>query len=107
MMAELAYVANDNIIEIDELRDAEGAYQNAGTVSLLELIDAGGNLITGITLPLSLAYVPGSDGRYRCTLQDTADMTSGATYTAIVTVDAGGLQARFEIPFTARTRTTR
>ncbi len=106
-MAELAYIANDNIIELDELRDVDDAYQNAGTVTLIDVIDEGGNPVAGISLPLPLAYVAGSDGRYRCTLQDTAALADGATYLAIVTVDAGGLQARFEIPFTARTRTTR
>lgn len=107
IVAELAYIANDNQIEIDELRDADDAYQNSATVTLIAVNDSEGAPVAGLTLPISLAYVTGSDGRYRCTLQDSAELEDGAAYVAIVTIDAGGLQARFEIPFTARTRTTR
>lgn len=106
-MAELAYIGNDNLIEIVGLRDADGTYQNAGTVTLTAVNDATGAPVSGLTLPISLAYIAASNGHYRCTLEDAAALIDGAAYVAIVTVESGGLAALFNIPFTARKRTTR
>lgn len=98
------WVLNDNLLKMEGLRDANGAYQNSATVSLISLVDKAGVTVTGITLPLALAYVAASNGEYRATIQDTANLVDDVTYIGIVTVDSGGLQARMSIETKARTR---
>ena len=103
----LAYVSNDNQLRVDGLRDADDAYINAATVSCTGVTDADGNQVSGDSFPKTLTYVTASDGNYRGTLQQTLALVDGETYTATITVDGSGLQARFDVPFTARARTTR
>lgn len=102
----IAYVENDNIIELDRLRDVDDNYINNATVTCAEIRPAaGGDDILGGSV--TLTYVTASDGRYRATLQDTLAFVVDTEYEAIVTVDGGGLQAKFHVPFVARKRTTR
>lgn len=103
----LAYVDNDNQLRVDGLRDADDTYINDATVSCTGVVDADGNAVSGDTFPKTLTYVAASDGNYRGTLQQALALEADATYTATITVDGGGLQAQFEVPFTARARTTR
>lgn len=103
----LAYVDNDNQLRVDGLRDADDAYVNDATVVCTGVDDADGNAVTGDTFPKTLSYVAASDGDYRGTLQQTLALVDGAAYVATITVDGGGLQATFSVPFTARERTTR
>lgn len=109
----LAYVANDNRLQLgntdgtEGLRDADGTYINDATVVCAGVVDADGNAVSGDTFPKTLTYVADSDGIYRGTLQQTLALEAGQTYTATITVDGGGLQATFDVPFTARARTTR
>lgn len=107
MSTLLAYVDNDNQLRVDGLRDADDAYINDATVVCTQVLDASDAAVTGDTFPKTLTYVPASDGNYRGTLQQTLALVDGQTYTATITVDGGGLQARFDVPFTARVRTTR
>lgn len=98
------WVLNDNLLRMEGLRDANGAYQNSATVSLISLTDKAGVTVTGITLPLTLAYVAASNGEYRATIQDTAALIDGQSYVGVVTVDSGGLQSRMRIDATAQIR---
>lgn len=100
----MLWVANDNVIELSNLRDLDNAYVNSATVSLISLVDRAGAGVTGITLPLTLTYVAASNGKYRGTVQDTASLVDDTTYLAVITVDGGGLQARMSIEAKARTR---
>jgi len=90
-MADAAYIANDNTVVLDGLRDVDDAYINDATVAVEDVIDADGATVAGISLPLSMPYVTDSNGKYRATLQDTAEFVADAPYTAIVTVDGAGL----------------
>ena len=103
----LAYVANDNQLRVDGLRDADDAYLNSATVTCTGVTDADGNAVSGDTFPKTLTYVSASDGNYRGTLQQTLALEADQIYTATITVDGGGLQATFAVPFVARARTTR
>ena len=103
----LAYVDNDNQLRIDGLRDADDTYINDATVICTGVVDADGNPVSGDSFPKTLTYVADSDGDYRGTLQQTLALEAGESYTATITVDGGGFQAQFEVPFTARARTTR
>lgn len=102
----LAYVDNDNVLEVDRLRDVDDAYINNATVTCTGVETAAGAVVSGDTFPKTLTFVSGSNGKYRTTLQQTLALVAGADYVAVVTVDGGGLQAEFRVPFVAHTRTT-
>jgi hypothetical protein len=105
-MTTTLYLQNDHVLQLDRLRDADGVYVNNATVQCISIKNASGVDVSGITFPLALAYVAASNGKYRATLQDTASFVAGHQYKAIVTVDGGGLQARFTIDIKAQVRTT-
>lgn len=107
MACELAYVGNDNVIQLKGLTDVDGNYINDATVTLTTVEDDEGTEVTGMAFPVSMPYVAASDGIYRATLQDGVNLVDKGNYVATIDVDATseGLQAHWEIDFVARTRT--
>lgn len=103
MSTLLAYVDNDNLLEVDGLRDVDDDYVNAATVTCISIAPVDGSDILGT--PVTLTYVTASNGKYRGTAQDTLALIADTDYEAVITVDGGGLQAKFYVPFTARKRT--
>lgn len=105
-MAELAYVGNDNIVELNGLQDIDDNYINNASVTLITVEDSLGNAVTGQTFPVTMAYVAASNGVYRAVMEDTLALTHQSSYVAKVDVDAvtQGLQAHFELEFVARIR---
>ena len=106
-MTELIYISNDNILELNGLKDeVAGTFINSATVTVT-LVDSDGTEVVGDTWPKTMSYATSSDGIYRATLLDTLTLTEGACYTAKVIADGGaGLQAYFETPIYAALRTT-
>ncbi len=98
------YKANDNLVELENLKNhATGAYINDATVTMT-LKDQSGSAVTGAT-GLSMAYVTGSNGTYRATIPYTISCTSHRSYTVEVTADAGsGLLGFWEVPVLIETR---
>lgn len=84
------YVGNDNLVELDELKDeSDGSYVNDATVTLTDLEDKDGTSVTGQSFPTSMAYVAASNGKYQGTLEDGLAVTAGEKYFATIDVDAG------------------
>ncbi len=104
-MTELVFQANDNILELDGLKnDATSAFINDATVTVT-LVDSDDVNVTGQTWPTTMLYVAASDGIYRATLQDVITLVPDARYTAKVTANGGaGLLGFFELPVVARIR---
>lgn len=101
----IVYIGNDNYIEVDGLKDkATDAYINDATVACT-LKDSGGNNVTGQSWPLTLSYVASSNGKYRGLLDNALVLTARKMYTAHITVVGGGLDAAWELPVFAMTRT--
>lgn len=104
-MTTTAFVGNTNLLRIDGLRYApDGAYVNNATVQLIELKDAAGVAVTGVTLPISLVYVPGSDGCYEIGLSDAVAFVAGTTYYAKIKAMQGINVAIWNHKFYGRTR---
>lgn len=105
-MAGAIYLSNDNLLEIDGLKNtATDAYINNATVTAT-LVDEGGTAVVGETWPITLSYVSGSDGKYRGTLKDTLSLTAGLGYTAQITADGGAdLKGYWEFPLRSAVRT--
>lgn len=104
-MTEIAYLNNDNIIELEGLKnDATGAFINDATVTVT-LKDEAGAEVSGQTWPTTLLYVAASDGVYRATLQDVLSLTEKERYFAEVSANGGaGLQGEFVLPVQAEVR---
>lgn len=105
-MAELAYVDNDNILQLKGLQDINDNYINDAIVTLVTVNDNLDVQVTGQTFPVSMGYVAASNGVYQATMEDTLLLTHQSAYVAKVDVNAPteGLQAHFELDFVARTR---
>ncbi len=104
-MTELLLQANDNILELDGLKnDATSAFINDAAVTVT-LVDSDDVDVVGQTWPTTMLYVAASDGIYRATLQDVITLEPDAKYTAKVTANGGaGLLGFFELPVVARIR---
>jgi hypothetical protein len=90
-----AFVANTNNLELLGLQNASnGAYVNDATVSVT-VKDASGTNVVGENWPISMNYVSGSNGDYRCVLIDTLSFSPGMTYTANISVNAGANRIAF------------
>lgn len=105
MACDALLVANDNILEVTELKDpATGSFINNATVTAV-LVDSAGAQVAGDTWPKTLTYVSASNGTYRATLEQTLAIISGRTYTAQITALGNGFTGFWEHPFKARKRT--
>jgi hypothetical protein len=104
----ILYYLNDNLIEVDGLKDSTAAgYADAtATVNLTTIKDADGNAVTGISFPLSLAYVAASNGKFRAVIDKALVLTPEAAYTAIVDAAYGTLDGHWEMPLTCKVRTS-
>lgn len=87
-MPLIVYIATDNVIKVSGLRDAiSDVYQNSAAVSVT-MYDSADVEVAGETWPLSLTYVPASNGDYIATLVDTLVLSEG-DYTIEVVANAG------------------
>ncbi len=115
-MVQIVFRANDNVIELDGLKNkVADTFLNSATVTVT-IVDKGGVEVTGQTWPLAMDYVASSDGIYRGTIEDVAvfllftaptafQQTQGSNYTAQVTANGGtDLQGYWEIPLQAKNR---
>jgi hypothetical protein len=99
------YIGNTNALELAALRNqVTGEVANAATVTCT-LKDTAGNAVAGETWPLAMAYVPGSEGLYRCYLVSTLPLTPEARYVAEVTATvSGSLIGKWLLDVVAKTR---
>lgn len=100
------YVGNTSVIELDGLADLDGDYQNDATVTLESLTNkVTGAAVSGVTTPLTLSYVAGSDGQYQGTIPHDAAVVAGNVYLAVVlAISAAGQRARWTERLVARNR---
>jgi len=103
----ILYYLNDNLIEVDGLKDSTAAgYADAtASVTLTAIKDSDGNTVAGITFPLALDYVAASSGKFRKVIDKDLVLTPDAAYTAHVDAVYGTLDGHWEIPLTCKVRT--
>ena len=90
MSLNYLFINSDNVLTVDELKNAvDDTYINDATVTVT-LFDSDGVAVSGQTFPATMNYVSGSNGKYRATLQDDLSLTEDAEYEAVVSIDAGG-----------------
>lgn len=98
------YVGNDNLVTVTGLFDRVlGQYVNAASVTAT-VLDQNGATVSGITLPISLAYLSGSNGDYYGTLGQALNIIDGASYKAVITASSLAGEALWTIPVQAINR---
>ncbi len=104
-MAEAVYIANDNLLVVDQLKNAlSGTYINNATVTCT-IVDSAGSPVAGQTWPLAVVYQAGSNGQYVGVIEDTLTLSETTSYIAKVDADGGsGLKGHWEIPLKAKVR---
>ena len=105
-MTMLIYKDNENLVEIDLLKNAAtDEYINDALVTAT-IKDSTGTVVTGDTFPKTLSYVAASNGKYQAALSNSLVLIPGRHYTAFITASVGGLDASWEIPLLAALRTS-
>lgn len=104
-MAYTLWINNDNTISVKGLHDpTSGSFMNDATISLT-LTDSQDIPVTGQAFPVVVDYIADSDGNYQATLENTLNLTDGASYIAVVTAtSASGINAEWQLPAVARIR---
>lgn len=96
---EIFFDQNDNIIELNGLRDqVSGSFINNATVTVT-VKTAAGIVVTGETFPLAMNYVVSSNGKYSATLKKELAVSIGTTYYAEISVAASGVDGFWTLPF--------
>lgn len=101
---KILFIGNDMRLELDELRDPDGAYINTATVTAT-LLDSDGEEVEGVTWPVTLEYVEESDGKYQGILDDAIELVDKEIYTLVVDSVDGESKGHWELAVQARTRT--
>ena len=112
-MAEtrVAFVANDNELWLEGVRNSSGTYITSGlTISCTGIArKSDGTAISAGSFPVSITYRTGvvrgeyTDGNWMGLLPAAIALVNGVEYVATITI-TGDKTARFEGTFTARTR---
>lgn len=98
----VAFVSNDNVVQLDALADVDG-YINNATVAAVINTKAGVEVVASFTL----TYVTASNGRYRGTIEEDAAITSGTEYVLVVSATASSdRKGSWSVPLKAMTRTS-
>ena len=106
-MTDIIYKDNDNLIELDLLKNAAtGAYITTATVTLTAIHDEAGNTVSGETFPKAMSYVASSNGKYQATVDKALAIVAGRNYIAIVDAASVSIDGHWELPLICRTRTS-
>lgn len=99
------WTGNDNLIILDQLKDeSTGSFVNNATVTVESITDSSGNTISGVTFPISMSYVTGSNGKYQGILEETASLTDYTRYTVTIKAVQGASVGLWKVPAVALPR---
>lgn len=95
----VAYLASDLTLEVDGLQNTvSSSYINDAVVTVTITVASTGAEVSGQSWPETLDYVAASNGKYRCTLQDTIAFANKTAYVAVITAIGDGLQRTWRAP---------
>jgi hypothetical protein len=95
---------NTSTLRLDKLKDPEtGEYYSDAIVVVDAITLQSGGSVSGVSLPIAMAYVPASDGRYEASISGE-QFTAGRTYLFTFHADAGGKQFESQEVVIARQR---
>jgi len=83
-------VQNDQLIQLSGVQNAlTGAYINNAAVACTLKNKADESVVSGQTFPLTMTYVPASNGVYEAILEDGLALVNKQKYIVEISVDAG------------------
>lgn len=107
-MAQIAFVANTNILLLTGLKnETDETFVNDAVVTVT-IVDSAGEPVAGTSWPLTMLYVADSDGNYSVALTHTMPFVNKKKYTANIDANGGSnpeLWGHWEMPITGETRT--
>lgn len=84
------YVSNTNVLEVRGLQEAiSGDYVNSGATVTVTVVNDCGAAVSGVSWPVSMQYVAGTNGDYRAIIPSSASFSSGEVYFAEISANAG------------------
>ena len=94
-VSSIIYKDSTGIVEVDELTDKLGAYQSDATVTMESFTDELTDVaVSGVSVPLTMDFVAGSNGKYQGVITHSAVLTVGRWYVAeILAIAADGSRA--------------
>ena len=101
-----AFVLNTNVLDLIGLKShIEDLFINDATVTVI-IKDKAGEEIGGTVWPITMDYVPASDGDYRAILPASLSFIPNKTFTAFIQAEGGGERiGHWEMPIKPLTRT--
>lgn len=97
-------IANDNTLELNGLRNATLDYFVQDALVAAELRDMTNNPVAGQDWPVSLDYVPDSNGVYRTVLENTLVLSHEQHYKLHIAAQGDGLTGSWEAIIKAQIR---
>lgn len=111
MSRQAYFYANDNVVELTGAKDViADAFLDGDAEVACTLLDPDGEEVeslveSGVSWPIAMDYVSGSEGDFRATLPFDLDVTVGKSYTLKVVADAGaGKHGEWHVPVSVQTR---
>ena len=99
------YIGADNVLELRGWEDkVNSAYLNSGTVSGIVKTITGAE-VSGVSWPVSMDYVPASDGTYRAVIDNDIVLSENVVYALEITAVEGEVEDFYRIPVVAKYKT--
>ena len=94
MTQSILSIGANSVIRLSGLKDYNDVYQNDATVTLEELVERITDTpVSGVTTPMSLLYVPSSNGVYEGALPYNIGIEARKVYRATIrAISSGGLR---------------
>lgn len=104
MAINVIYKGNDTIVRVSALKNAQDdTFINDAAVTAT-LKDSTGTNVSGQSWPLTLGYIPSSDGIYEGILEDVLVLTKASNYTLLIDAVKSNIVAHWEVPLQAALR---
>lgn len=88
LRSSVLFLETDHVVALEKLVDEDNVPVTTAIVELIELKDAAGADVTGLTLPIPMPHT--SDGDYLGALPDSIVVSAGSIYKAKVRAVANG-----------------
>ncbi len=103
MVASTFYANNTMIAVLDQLKDHQGNPVTTATVTLENMLDSAGVLVTGVTFPVTMNHV--GNARYEGFIPETAAVVVGRNYLSTIKAVDGTTVGSWVESLPVRTRT--
>jgi hypothetical protein len=107
-VVDILFINNTNWLRAFLKNAKTNAYltDGGGATVVVTLLDSNGAEVTGATWPLSLSYVPASEGEWDASLPSTLSLIPRDSYIALIEInDGSGVLSEIRFRLTAQYKT--